>query len=167
MTICIDNLLNLCYLIVEVIKILKEGQLFEVAIAPSTKKWYWDLGYEYPMRTRFLVPPEHLPEGSRKKVIAICDFSGKEELIRYESYVKNIKKNNGKFRCEEDLEKDKNFNDKKVKKAKETTLSKCGVENIMQLDEFKEKIKNSNLEKYGVPYTTQLPEMKDKSKKIF
>lgn len=45
-----------------------------------------------------------------------------------------------------------------------TIIEKYGVENIMQLKEFRDKVKQTNLEKYGVEYILQSKEAKEKSK---
>ena len=43
---------------------------------------------------------------------------------------------------------------------KKSCQKKYGVDNILQLEEIKEKIKKTNLEKYGVEYACQLPQCK-------
>jgi hypothetical protein len=55
---------------------------------------------------------------------------------------------------------------RRIKSRKETCMEKYGVENHMQLQEFKDKIKETNLKKFGAEYYSQTPEYIEKLKKI-
>lgn len=49
---------------------LKENQLIEVKMAPSTVNWYKNLGYKY-TKESFNVSPQHLPCHSQKKKLLL------------------------------------------------------------------------------------------------
>ena len=66
-----------------------------MGISGKNKRWYVSLGYKVKAEDHIFVPPEHLPENSGKKIIAICDRNGEEVTISYRAYCKNIKRNNG------------------------------------------------------------------------
>jgi len=75
----------------------------------------------------------------------ICEVCGKE--VKFSSIDKGFPKlcktcNNKK-------------NPKRIQKIKETNLKKYGVENVSQVESFKENRKQTNLRKYGVEYTHQ------------
>lgn len=55
---------------------------------------------------------------------------------------------------------DKNLQQKKLKKYKETCIEKYGVDNISKLEEIKQKKIQTSLNNYGVKYNTQRSEMK-------
>ena len=51
--------------------------------------------------------------------------------------------------CRACVHKDPEINDRKIKKYKNTCITKYGVEHVCKLDEVKEKIANTNIIKYG------------------
>ena len=52
-----------------------------------------------------------------------------------------------------------NKNPERVNKIKNTIRVRYGVENVSQVEEFKEKRKKTNLERYGVEYSSSNPEI--------
>lgn len=145
---------------------LKENQLIEVKMAPSTINWYKNLGYKY-TKENFNVPPQHLPYHSQKKVIVICDFCGKEKNIQYRYYLQNLKERNNKYMCPQCIYSNKEINQKRLEKIQKTNLNKYGVDNVLELDNIRDKIKNTNLNKYGVEYTFLNENIKNKIKETF
>lgn len=57
--------------------------------------------------------------------------------------------------------------EQKLKKFKETSLKKYGVENPNKCRQVREKIEQTNLRRYGVKYTTQSEEAKRKKEETF
>ncbi len=53
-------------------------------------------------------------------------------------------------------------NPKRIQKIKETNIRKYGVENVSQVEEFKEKRKQTNLKRFGVEYSHQNPDIMKK-----
>ena len=142
--------------------LIKQGQLIEVKISSVSKKYYENRGYKCKRGDVIYVSPEHLPNGSQKKIWVICDIGGEEFYIQYRYYVQNIKKNKGKYICQKCLFKDEEYLNKRNKKREETCLEKYGVTNTSVLESTKEKTKQTCLDKYGVPYTTQVEDFKEK-----
>lgn len=97
---------------------------------------------------------EGLPEGSNKKIDAICDFCEKEVKISYKLYNRSYSKGN-KFSCSRKCA---------YEKRKEILLLSEGVENPSQLDEIKEKRKKTNLDRFGVEHAFQSEIIKIKIK---
>jgi len=95
-----------------------------------------------------------LTKGSHVKITAICDICGNEKETLYKSYLKMTKKD-GLYYC---------VKCRKIK-TKNSNLEKYGVENVMQLDETKEKMYKTNKERYGHICSAQSDEIKEKSKK--
>ena len=52
------------------------NQLIEVRISYRNITHYKDLGYNVKNKDTIMVPPEHLPTGSKIKVDVICDGCG-------------------------------------------------------------------------------------------
>lgn len=99
------------------------------------------------------------------KVEFICSECGKTGFKKVENLKKNFKCRscNAKFaRSKVDTSK---IDYKKVAEtARKNNLKKYGVENPMQLKEFKDRVKESNLKKYGC-HPSQLQEVKNKQAK--
>jgi hypothetical protein len=100
-----------------------------------------------------------LTSGSHAKILARCDYCGKDKEIDYKSYNKNISVSiYGKFSCSPKCG---------VNKTKENNLVKWGVEFPNQLEQHKEKCRNTIREKYGVEHISQLDSVrKSKSDKM-
>ena len=146
---------------------IKEGQLIEAKMCPSTKEWYESLGYKYENKKIIFVPPEHLPKNSHKKIWVICDVGGEEFYIEYRRYLDNTEKHNGKYICAKCLFKDEEYLRKRNEKRKQTCLEKYGVDNASKSEATKEKARQTCLDKYGVPYTTQVEAFKEKKVATF
>lgn len=131
---------------------LKEGQYFTVKWCGKNIKHYESLGYKFTHAyDEFVVPLEHLPRRTARKVVAICDFCGKEYLVSLDNY-------NGNKR-ESDLVACKQCHNLNVHK---TIKDKYGVNAPLQVVEFKEKTKNTVREKYGVDNVVQSKEVQEK-----
>lgn len=146
---------------------IKENQFIEVAMSPSTKKWYESLGYNYKINEHFYINPEDLPENSHKKIDIFCDFCGEGYRMEYRYYLNNIRENNKKFKCKKCCHKDKVWNDERLSKMKKTNLKKYGFEIASKSSRVKEKTKNTCKEKYGVEYASQSDFIKEKIKNSF
>lgn len=79
---------------------LVENQKIEMTWTNSNKKYYIDKGYIFTkIRDKLIVKVEDLTDGSHKNVKVICDFCNRDYTLEYRDYLKNTKRNNGKFRC--------------------------------------------------------------------
>jgi len=94
-----------------------------------------------------------LSKGSHVKITAICDICRNEKTTAYKDYNKMTQKD-GLYYC---------VKCRKIK-TKNSNLDKYGVENVMQIEEVKEKMYETNLEKYGHKCSAQSEEIKEKSK---
>jgi len=123
-----------------------------------TKKHYEEKGYLYTtMGDTIVVNVFDLKDNSMVYVDVQCDYCNKIYQVMWSHRTKFIKDNpNHKDCCLICT----------PKKAKETILEKYGVDNIMYLDEFKDKIKQTNLNRYGVENVFQSEEIKDKIKQV-
>jgi hypothetical protein len=96
-----------------------------------------------------------LPYGSHIKIIAICDNCQKEKLTEYRIYVKIFNKNNHYYckKCSCSID------------CKETCLKKYGVDNVMKVQEYKNKMYDTNLNRYGHICSVQSESIKPKALK--
>lgn len=154
---------------------LKEKQKVEMRWHPQNKQYYIDRGYTFTkMRDVFCVNIDDLPMNSHAKVVAICDYCGKEMVKTYQCYNAQHDEVFGDA-CDKccQVKKEatcmKNFGTKYPmqsnivqNKSKNTCLKKYGVEHYSQSEECKEKIKQTSLEKYGVEYCAQSEAVKKK-----
>jgi hypothetical protein len=116
-------------------------------------EYFKALGYDT-SKDVMQVKLEHLSVGSREKVEVICDFCGKELIVIWKEYIRNISKVN-KYACCKKCGSEK---------AKITNIEKWGVEHPLQLEEIKKKQTKTNMDKYGVEYLQQSEFFKQKSK---
>lgn len=114
------------------------NQLVEVRISYRNITHYKDLGYNVKNKDAIMVPPEHLPTGSKIKVDVICDGCGKllhREYIDYlNSHTDNLDLCNKCNRI----------------KANKTMINRYGVEHAVHCPELFAKQKKTLIEKYGV-----------------
>ena len=96
-----------------------------------------------------------LMPGSHVEVDVICDLCGKKLKRAYRDYLLKRKDFDMDVCCS-----------CKGMRAKTTTLSKYGVENISQLPEVKEKKRNKSIEKFGTNCVLQNDGIKEKIKTI-
>lgn len=153
-----------------------ENQTVEMKWNSTGKKYYSDLGYIFTkMGDTFEVKVSDLPKGSKKKIVALCDYCGEELITEYRDYCKR-KDNNESVTCHKCFR----------KKGANTCLIKYGADNPSRIKEFqdkrnktfeekfggnpfsneqvKQKIKQQCLENYGVEYNSQVKEFQEKKK---
>ena len=121
----------------------------KIKINNTSLKHYLDKGYDVKIGEEIIIKVDDLSKSSTYKVIVQCDICGKEKMIIYNKYMKNIEKYNI-YSCSNKCATFKN---------KKTCLEKYGVENFYN----KEKYKNTCLEKYGVENVFQTEENKNMS----
>lgn len=136
---------------------LKENQLIDIKIKKNNIKHYRNFGYKCELGDVIKVNARHLTSGTRKDIILICDYCGKEYAVCNKAWQNNKKR--------QLLKKDACSYDCRNEYTKEVTLIKYGVNNVSQLEEVKIKMRNTNLERYGVEYYSQTDDYKDKSEK--
>lgn len=121
-------------------------------IVHNTKvKHYKDLGYNFIHGGSALsVLVEHLPKSSHYKVLVKCDICGYECDLKYEKYILNSNRNNGKYSCikcramNSAKTKKRKYGDEKFcnkEKIKETLIQRYGQDSPMKIFSFKEKQK--------------------------
>ena len=130
---------------------LMPNQLIEVRVISKTKKHYQELGYDVSnIKIPIMVPPEHLTNGSHEKVKVICDICQQVFDREYKLYLQCHSGNlDTCLQC-------------KSHKARQTCLEKYGVQNVFQVQDFKDKHKQTCLERYGYEYISQIPEVQQK-----
>lgn len=142
-------------------------KVYKIKINSRYIKHYESLGYVVPKKENnkgkeIYAIGEYMPievkdilQQSNIKVDVICDYCGEEYEIsldnRYKYYHKGIIKKDSCFKCA-------------TEKIKESTLKTHGVENVMYLDEFKEKLYETNWEKYGSKTASQNVDVQNKIK---
>lgn len=126
------------------------NQLIKVKVIGITLEHYRRLGYDVKPFDTIMVPPEHLTNGSKRKVELICDVCGKLISRPYKEYLKYHTND-----CD-------TCNKCKDKKAKETCMERYGVETHMLVPEVQEKFKSIAHLKYGVDNVSQADAVKAK-----
>lgn len=125
----------------------------EVRWSGSNRKHYESLGYVYPYKCeKFIVPIEHLADGSTTKVKVKCDICGKIMDRQWNHYLKHH---------------DPEFGDTCQKcnniKRKRTLNNEYGVDNVSQLQEIKDKKIETCNENFSVDHPFQSKEVQYKS----
>ena len=122
------------------------------------KKFYNDLGLdtssefiEVPCRDFQLVKINLLTKGSHSIILCKCDFCEHEKEMPYKAYNYHIRFD-GFYYCK---------NCCLIKKER-TIMSKHGVKNYTQSDDFKNKSKNTCIKKYGHKFYQSSDEYKNK-----
>jgi len=136
-----------------------------------------EIGYDVKIGDIVTIKVSELSKSSGQKILVRCDVCGKEKLLSYSDYNRNIKRHNiysCSSKCgivKREKTKIKKFGKKYYsqtpeydKRKKKTCLEKYGVENVFQSEVIKEKIKQTCLDKYGVEFAFQSEIVKDKSK---
>lgn len=149
----------------------------EIKITKSNLNYFKEKGYFCELYSLIEVNPLDLPKQSERKIIYKCDNCKKEFELNWCDYIKKrnrVYSELGDFcnKCAKQKRKEwyLKYNPDKYKKiykearekAKKTCLNKYGVENVMQVDDFKNNLIKSIEEKYGVKNIMQLPETKEK-----
>lgn len=128
----------------------------EIKWVTINKDWYIDKGYIFTkVGDRFIVEIKDVMQNSKVKLNLKCDYCD-DAFTRMFSVWKRSKD-------ESPIQKDACPKCIGVKR-KEANLVLHGVENVMQIEEVKERQFKTNLEKYGVPHALQNEEVKDKLK---
>jgi len=134
---------------------LVKNQKVKINWNASNKAYYVSKGYPFTkMGDEFEVRIEDLLPKSKEYILVRCDYCGIPFMKRYANY--NIGKEkygiDDKDCCDDCL----------IIKKEERCLSKYGVKNYTQTDEFKERYKQTCQEKYGVDNVSQIPEIAEK-----
>lgn len=143
------------------------------------KKYYENLGYD--ISGEFVtVLVIDLTYNSKYKISVKCDICGKEKMLSYYKYNKNIKKYNYyscSAACSYNKVKETNIekygvdspmkNPVSIAKKIATCLEKYGVDYPSMCDGVKDKIYKTNYNKYGVKTVLQLVDTRDKLKVFY
>jgi very-short-patch-repair endonuclease len=117
---------------------LKENQYIQVKWNSNNKKHLISQGYIFTkMYDTITIKAEDLSNGSKAKVVCLCDYCG-QEIIK--PYYDHITRGDCCNQC-------------RYLKVKENNLKKYGVESTSQLQSVKDKTKQTNLSKYGCTCT--------------
>jgi len=142
------------------------------------KKYYVDKGYVFTKRfDKFEVNIKDLMLCSNLKINVKCDICGKEKLLSYRKYLKNM--NNGDYyscsqKCSHNKSKQtslKNYgvehylqSDIGIKRIQNTCLERYGFENVSKNNEIKKRKKQTCLKNYGTEYPSQSKEIQERYK---
>lgn len=133
---------------------LIQNQIIKVKWHPSNKKYYENLGYEYTkIGDEFNVKLKDLTKGSKAYVDVKCDYCGEIFKRKYLNYNHQYTPELG-----DACDKCKNI------KTQKSNIKKYGVNNVLVLDEVKEKIKNTCIKNYGVDHCSKSELCKEKAK---
>ena len=128
---------------------LKENQYVHTIWNSSNKRHLISKGYIFTkMYDDVLVKAEDLSNGSRVKVVCLCDYCGQEIIKQYREHIKH-----GDC-CRKCF----------TQKVKNTVQSRYGVDNVMDIQNVKDKVKQTNLNIYGCTCTVHNPEIQSKVK---
>ena len=153
---------------------IKESHI-EININNKNIKFFKNKSYNCVSGEKILVKTIDLAVNSHVKITA--DMCGKNNLLSFQKYNKNIRKFNiyTCHTCSNIKNKKTNLlkygfeyplqNKEILEKIKQTNIVKYGCENVFQNDEIKEKIKKTNNDKLGVNYPQQNKEVMEKSKR--
>ena len=160
----------------------------QIRATGSNASYYESLGYKIPKvigkrgkpiydKTKmFNVKIKDLRKGSNLLVNVSCDVCGKENKTPYCTYLHLLEESKiymcrkcayekGRKTCLIKYGSENPMGNNFVRnKAKETILSRYGVDNVFKSDEIKEKIRNTNMKKYGVENPKSCDFIKEKAK---
>lgn len=117
-----------------------KDKFINVEIKRQNVNHYKDKGYDCKVGDIIEININDLPAGSKIKVIAICDYCGKEKEVSYCHYIQSISGIIHKYPC----------GHCKGLKIKESNLIIYGVDSVMKLEENKTKLQETIMNKYGV-----------------
>lgn len=131
---------------------LVKNQIIEVKVVSKTLKHYRNLGYNVKRDSVIQVPPEHLTNGCKSKVLVICDKCGKQKEMIYANYVKYHHQDVGDLcsKCNKEL-------------LKQSMVDTYGVEHPLHLPSFKQKREETLQKNYGVSGPLANPHLKEKA----
>lgn len=126
-----------------------------INITYRNKNYYKNLGYDCDIGEKITVKVNDLPKNSKTRVKIRCDYCGDIIERQWINHIKQIKENiinkDACIRCA-------------GQKRKESNMLIYGVENVMYLDNVKNKIKETFQRKYGASHPMYLEETKNKIK---
>ena len=125
-------------------------EFVEVLVGGQNYKHYKELGYNPKVRVPFVVPLRHLTLGSNVLVDVQCDYCGKIVKRSYKTTLRQRMRTVDKDACYSC----------KGEKTRESNLKVYGVENVMNVPEYKNKLDAINLKKYGTVHISRNPEIK-------
>lgn len=131
------------------------GEYVLMKIAKQNKKRYQSLGYQCEIGDEIMVKISDVSLGSPVMIDIECDYCGNTFRQKYSTYNANKKKT--------PIDKDCCVKCQPLK-AKESIKKKYNVDNIFEVDEFREKYKKTIFEKYGVDNISQSQMIKEKKK---
>lgn len=131
------------------------GQIVTVKVIGQTLSHYRSLGYDVNLFDIIQAPIEHLTDGSKVKVDVECDICKKQYSKPYKQYLKQHTYNID------------TCNKCRHVKIKQTCMQQYGVENVFQVDEYKNKQKETCVQKYGVENISMSKDIKNKKKNTF
>ena len=135
------------------ISLLKD-KLINIEIKRQNVNHYRSKGYNCKVNDIITIDINDLPISSKTKIIAICDYCGKEMNISYRDYMISMQSVIKKYSC----------NHCKGLKIKESNLITYGVDSIMKLEENKIKLQETMMNKYGVRLPAQSKDVINKMK---
>ena len=128
---------------------LKENQYVHTIWNSSNKKHLISKGYVFTkMYDDVVVKAEDLSNGSKIKVVCLCDYCGQEKI---QTYREHLQRGDCCRNC---------F----TKKVKDTIQSRYGVNNVMEIQDVKDKVQQTNLDKYGCTCAVHNPKIQAKAK---
>ena len=127
-------------------------QIVSVKMGGQNLNHYIALGYDVHFGDTIDIPVEELTIGSHVNVKIQCDICRKEYMRPYKTYL---------HYHTYDID---TCNKCKSIKAKMTCIDRYGVENVFQVDEFKEKYKRTCLDRYNCEYNSQADGWSEKYK---
>jgi len=127
----------------------------EVNITNRNKKYFIDKGYDC-FKNKIIVDIEDLPKYSKIKIKVKCDICGKEKIITYGAYNKNIK-NIKKYACSIECCQEK---------INKTNKIRYGCKRPLQNKKIRKKLEKTNKEKYGNKIASKNKNVKEKIRNI-
>ena len=137
---------------------LLQDELIEIKWHPANKQRYTEKGYVFTkMKDSFFAKVKDVVECSDGAKIPVrCDYCGEIYYPTSRTYL--INHNKGKEDCCVAC---------KGKKIRKTVQEKYGVNNVVELQEVREKMKTTCLERYGVESPLEFPAIYEKTQKSF
>lgn len=120
----------------------------------GTYKRYREMGYDFRLGEFVDIKVADLPQYSPVELDFSCDYCGKIFRAKYSAYMKSMRGKIHKYACVEC----------RWKEARESNRIVYGVDNVMQVDKYKEKLEKTNVSRYGVKSTLLVDDIQDKIK---
>lgn len=127
------------------------NQIITIPVNNKHIKYYKDKGYNITHNNQIMsVNINDLHKTSNAQILIRCDFCGEIFTRKYKCYCDTPNKKWDA--CPKCI----------PQKRKMVVLEKYGVENVMYLDEYKQKVADTNMAKYGVKVGLMNPEIRQK-----